>query len=301
MSAKQLCAQLVTRALQDLTEEEEEVVVDYLESARISVDLDANPRELCTLLLEKTMQKDIGRRVPMTAYANSLLGKSQAQTRKVDMTKTRQQKERLLEKEHSQLPGCQLSPVQIPKTLYELKVDPDLGIMELSTGESQYTSMVSLPMNLYEKVFSAETSPVLEIVTDRGERGYARIGEPHSESDTTIYVSPLIGTMLNITKRSGAFIKLCSSLPIINHIDFTFYGDQKELDGVLGQLIVKLPEVIEAFSYLSLGMVLNSQIGDKMVKVRVDGLTDANNRIIFAGLIPFGISDIAFDVSPDVE
>ena len=57
MSAKQLCAQLVTRALQDLTEEEEEVVVDYLESAGISVDLDANPRELCTLLLEKLCKK----------------------------------------------------------------------------------------------------------------------------------------------------------------------------------------------------------------------------------------------------
>jgi hypothetical protein len=72
-SAKELCALLITRALKDLGEEEEEVVVDYLESIGVEVDLDMKPRDMCIALLEKTMVKELGKKVPMTAYANSLI------------------------------------------------------------------------------------------------------------------------------------------------------------------------------------------------------------------------------------
>ena len=72
-SAKELCALLITRALKDLGEEEEEVVVDYLESIGVDVDLDMKPRDMCVALLEKTMVKELGKKVPLTAYANSLI------------------------------------------------------------------------------------------------------------------------------------------------------------------------------------------------------------------------------------
>lgn len=51
-SAKELCAMLITRALKDLNEDEEEIVVDYLEKIGVKTKLTMKPRELCTLLLE---------------------------------------------------------------------------------------------------------------------------------------------------------------------------------------------------------------------------------------------------------
>ena len=41
MSAKSLCAMLITRSLKDLTEEEEEIVADYLHDMGVSVRCDA--------------------------------------------------------------------------------------------------------------------------------------------------------------------------------------------------------------------------------------------------------------------
>lgn len=61
-SAKELCALLITRGLKELNEEEEEVVVDYLEDIGVEVDLDAKPRDLCVALLEKVMTKDLGKK-----------------------------------------------------------------------------------------------------------------------------------------------------------------------------------------------------------------------------------------------
>jgi hypothetical protein len=173
--------------------------------------------------------------------------------------------------------------------------------MQLSSGESQYTATVSLPMALYEKIFSAERNPVLEITTNKGNRGYARIGEPHADSPSTIFISPLVAMSLNVTDTGSAFLKLCSSLSTIDHVEFTFYGDQARLDQLLDRLITALPEVVEAFSYLSLGMVLNTQIEGEKIEVRVDGLTSDAEQTIFAGLLPFGISNITFDITPDVE
>ena len=75
---------LITRSLKDLNEDEEEIVVDYLESLKIKTKLSMKPRELCTLLLEKAMEKDIGAKVPITAYANSLLAK-EAQSKQANI------------------------------------------------------------------------------------------------------------------------------------------------------------------------------------------------------------------------
>ena len=109
----------------------------------------------------------------------------------------------------------------------------------------------------------------------------------------------MVAFLLDIGQRDGGFLKLCSSMPDIAKAKFTFYGSREELDGVLQKLIEKLPSVINAFSYLSLGMILMTNIDGKEIHVRVDGLTDFDERPIFAGLIPFGSGDLPFDIEAD--
>ena len=60
MSAKELCAMLITRGVKNLTDEEEDVVVDYLESLGIQTNIDDSSKDMCLTLLEKSMQEDMG-------------------------------------------------------------------------------------------------------------------------------------------------------------------------------------------------------------------------------------------------
>lgn len=306
MSAKELCAMLITRSLKDLNDDEEEIVVDYLESIGIEVGLEMKPKEMCLVLLEKTMQKELGRKVPISAYANSLIEKKSEETQKKkelynkrEIEDKRKQTERKLEK--TQLPGC--VPTNLPilsKGLYDLVIDPDLGIVQLNDGTSQYSAVVSLSENLYNSIFSQLSNPILELSTSKGYKSYARIGDIHNESANTIYISPLVAHILNVSGKDGAFLRLCTSLPEISKAKFTYYGSETELDKILRELIKKLPSVVNAFSYLSLGMILLTNINNKEVKIRVDGLIDSNERPIFAGLIPFAETDLPFEIDYDL-
>ena len=308
MNAKELCGMLITRSIKDLDEDEEDIVVDYLEKLGIDVDIDTTPKEMCVLLLEKLMVKDLKRRVPITAYANKIVTESKEhkaqktqQVRRQDVEIRRKQEQKRMEGRSRDLPGCIPSEDPIfSKTLYDLVVDPDLGIVRLSDGSSQYTAVVSVSQNLYEKVFLQTDKPVLELSTSKGFKGYGRIGELHSNADNIIYVTPLIGSLLNVGQKEGAFVKLCVALPEVSKVKYTFYGTQEELDSMLQDIINKLPSVVNGFSYLSLGMVLITDIGGKEIKVRVDGLLDSSDRPIFVGLIPFGESDLPFEISPDM-
>lgn len=305
MSAKELCAMLITRSLKDLTEDEEEIVVDYLEDMGISVDLDAKPRDLCVSLLEKTMEKELGKRVPISAYANSLISKKQVekeekakQQKKKEIQERRAKEQRVLEQKS--LPGCVASDF-LSKNLFKLQVDPSVGIMDLSDGTSQYSAVISLSEDLYTSIFTNFSNPIIEIISSKGKKGYARLAEPHGEDSNTVYISPLVAFLLDVGQKDGAFLKLCSSIPDIAQAKFTFYGSRKELDEILPLLIEKLPSVINAFSYLFLGMLLMTNINGKEVYVRVDGLTDFDERPIFAGLIPFAEGDLPFEIEPDLN
>lgn len=308
MSAKQLCAMLITRSLKDLSEEEEEIVVDYMDKLGIEVDLDMKPKQLCQLLLEKIMEKELKKKVPITAYANQLLGK---ETEKVEekrqflkqqeLEKGRKNKERSLEETSRKLPGCAVSRSNVvAKTLYDLVVNPDLGIITMPDGTSHYSSVVSLSSDLYSNIFSETDAPVLEITSSKGNKAYVRISEIHEEPSNIVYVSPLVGYVLGMEMRGGGYLKLCTSLPNISRAKFTFYGTKETLNAILPTLIAKLPAVINAFSYLSLGMVLVTDVEGKEVKVRVDELTDTDERPIFAGLVPFGEGDLPFDIEADL-
>ena len=307
-SAKELCAMLITRSLKGLNEEEEDVLIDYMYDIGIEVEVDTKPKDMCVMLLEKTMQKDLGRRVPISAYANSLLGKEEEKKKvkkvKQDQMKTqrdRKAKEEELEKMDRKLPGCiPGEPKVFSKTLYEIIVNPGVGIVSLDDGTSQYTSLVSVSDSLYQKIFMNFTNPVLEITTSKGKKAYARVGEPHAGPSDLVYISPLIGALVGTENRDGAFIKLCSALPEIKKLDFTYYGKKEDLEKILPKLREKLPAVINAFSYLSLGMVLNTTIGGKKVEVRVDRLEDNSENPIFSGLLPFGESDLPFEVVSDL-
>ena len=308
-NAKELCAMLITRSLKDLTEDEEEIVVDYLEDLKIKTKLTMKPRELCTLLLEKAMEKDYGnKKVPLSAYANSLLVKEKDLTEqkekflKESNIKIARTKSRLnLEKMSDKLPGCLVNQQNIfSRNLYDILVDPELGIVELPDMTSQYTAMISLSKKLYETIFLTTETPIVEIRTNKGFKAYAKIATPHDNPDNVVYVSPLIAFILDISDKGGAFLQLCNSLPEIAHVKFTFYGNKEELNLILKDLIIKLPSVINAFSYLSLGMVLSTNINGKNVEVRVDSLTDKSDTPIFAGILPFEESDLPFDIEADL-
>ena len=304
-SAKQLCALLITRSLNNLTEDEEDLVVDYLEDLGIETDIDMSKKDLCLSLLNETMKQEIGKRVPITAYANQVLGKEakfeeekkyRQKLRKIQ--KRREKQTKLLESQHNKLPGCIPDESNIiSREPYKLNVDPDLGINNLPDDSYQYSAVVSVPDKMYEYIFLNIENPVLEITSNKGFKGYARITENHKGDD--IKISPLVASILDIKKRGSGFLKLCMYLPEITKIGFSFYGTQEKLDEILSDLIVKLPSVINAFSYLSLGLVLKTMIDDKEVLVRVDELYSSDN-MIFAGLIPSGESDIPFDVVPDL-
>ena len=309
-NAKELCAMLITRSLQDLTEDEEEVVVDYLEKLRIRTTVDMKPRQLCTLLLEKIIEKEYptAKNIPITAYAHQLLQKeTTTKTEKQQIVKTqdvkirRSKSQKDLENMAQKLPGCSVSQANIfSRNLYELRSHPELGIVNLEDATSQYTAVISVSLDLYERIFLANETPIIEIRTNKGFRAYAKIALPHEEGDNIVYISPLIALILDVRDVGYAFLQLCTSLPEINHVKFTFYGNQEELNSVLKDLMVKLPSVINAFSYLSLGMVLTTDINGKQVEVRVDSLTDNRDRPVFSGLLPFQESDLPFDIVPDL-
>ena len=307
-SAKELCAMLITRSLKGLNEDEEEIIVDYLDNIGIEVDLDTKPKDLCLTLLEKTMEKDLGKRVPISAYANSLITKEKSKTeeksklyKKKELEDRRRKSVRELEKKSNVLPGCVVGPEDIlSKGLYDLQVDENLGIMRLSDGTSQYSAVVSLSSDLYSKIFLNYENPVLEINTSKGYKGYSRLGEPHSGNNNIVLVSPLVAAILNFQKREGAFLKLCMYLPTISKVGFTFYGNKEELNSILPELVNKVPSVVNAFSYLSLGMVLTTEINGKNIEIRVDKLEDLDETPIFAGLVAFGESDLPFEIESDL-
>ncbi len=305
-TAKELCAMLITRSLANLTEDDEDVVVDYLEDLGIEVDLDTHPKELCLLLLEKTMTKDMGGKVPITAYANKILDDKKVEQHIKDEKnkerKTKQDRERIernLQERSRNLPGCVPEMNVIKNTEYSLIVDEELGIDMLPDNTLQYSSVVSIPSQLYQTIYRSLENPIIEITTSKGYKGYARITSYHDDNDA-IYITPLVGKILNINNEAKAFLKVCKYLPPINYVGFTFYGIKEDLDRILSDLIIKLPKVINAFSYLSLGLVLKTFINEEEISIRVDTLEDTNKMPIFAGILPLGDLDLSFEIESDM-
>ena len=299
MDAKKLCSMLITRSLKDLDYDEEEIVVDYLETIGVSVNLDTDAKELCVILLEKTMEKELGRKVPLSAYANSILHKQKEQQNIQKILEKRTEEKKKLEK--TQLPGCVHSQMNIiPKTLFNIVVDPSVGVIKLNDGTSQYASLISLSTDLYKSLFSKLSNPILEVTSSKGDKVYTRVENYHNLQKNTVTISPLVAQILDIKGKGNGFIRLCNSLPEILKAEFTFYGTKNELNEILPSLIERLPSVINAFSYLSLGMILVTNINGKEYKVRVDGLIDLDQRPIFAGLIPFSEGDLPFEIEADL-
>ena len=309
MSAKSLCAMLITRSLKDLTDDEEEVVVDYLSDLGIDVDADASPKSMCVELLERLMAKELGKKVPLTAYANQLKQEEVEKAKLValkrkDIMRNRVRNE--LEAKSAVLPGCIdaklgiLSSTVIP---YDLLVDQELGLHRLddSTGENllQYSAVISIATDLYDRIFNQIDDPVIQITSFDGHVAYARIAGSHLDRAEVIYVSPLVAAILGAGEklRLKAFLKLCNSLPTIDNVKFTYYGSQPELNQLLPLLIERLPGLINAYSYLSLGMVIPVTVNGS--RVRVDGLFDRDGRPIFAGILPFGSTELPFTIDPE--
>src|SRR5579883_550653 len=258
-NAKDLCSLLITRGLKELSEEEEEIVVDYLEEIGVKTSLRDKPKDLCMKLLEKMMIKEgkDPKKVPITAYANSLLGKTEnnektQMVKKIDTEITRKKSREELERKAKNLPGCIPEEKNIfGKQLYELIIDPDLGVIPLPNGGEQSSAVISVAQNLYNQIFNEYDNPVIEINTNKGYRSYARLAEAHDGDQNIILVSSLVADTLDMRGQTLAFLKLCVHLPQIKKIGFTFYGNKKELDQNLEYFTMELPPIINAFSYLS--------------------------------------------------
>jgi hypothetical protein len=308
-SAKELCAMLITRSIQDLNVDEEEIVVDYLTDLGFDVDLDTKPRELCRLLLETTMKREfVGKNVPMTAYANSLLTKekNEAEVKKqrakrMELNDKREASRRKLERREKELPGCDVSNAKIfQSTLYDIIFDPELGYDE---AEDIHRTLVKVNEAQYNELFVNVDNPIIEITSNKGDKAFARVDGYHHDAKNVIFASQLVLDLLNVKEgvdRAQGFVKLCNTLPNIAHIKFTYYGSQEILDEDLEFLPLQLPKIINGYSYLSLGMVLTVHYGAREPQVRVESLEDPDNRPIFAGLVPFGENDIPFDIEPDI-
>ncbi len=305
-SAGELCAKLLLKSLKNLNEDEEEMVVDYLESVGIEADFDLKSNDLCLLLLKHKMKEDLGtdNMAALRPYANKLLESGENVKRLKDEQESQQKilNNRLNISKNLKsmdLPGCVADRdiginLNVP---YTIIVNPELGIMTKSDGTRQYRSAVSVSQNLYDNIFLKHEQPILELKSTDNEIAYARIEEMHSENNV-IYVSPLTFNLLN-TKNMLAFIKLCQNMPVIDKIDFTYYGDRKSLDIDLPMLIQKVPDTINAFSYASLGLVFTIPLDDKSVMLRVDKLL-SDGKPIYAGILAFGENDLPFDIEPDL-
>ena len=305
MSAKELCALLITRQLENVNEEQEDLIVDYLDELGIDVDIDEKPQQICRKLLQLTMQEELGRTVPLTAYANKILGTEKSKRKEKDTKKVlekRKEKKQKLKRKSRELPGC-IPAENMLKGLFIFIVDPDLGIETDMEGDKYYKAVVAVSPNLFEKIFLATTDPIIELTTSKGDKGYARVSTPADiAADNMIYVTPLVATMLNLTDvTTEGFVKLCIKMPTIGKIDFTFYGSQEALDKNLSDLVRKLPLMINAFSSIQLGMEINVRKNGNTITVRVDELRDTDGEKIYAGIIPFGLTDIPFDIEPDVK
>lgn len=309
-SGKELCSMLITRGIKTLSEEEEEVVVDFLDDLGVDVELDESPKQLCMKLLETVMINDLGRKVPISAYANSVLEEQRKKeeakevTRKIrEEARKRRNIEIHLESKEKLLPGCIPDEGNIfQKTLYDFVVNPEVGLNRLSNQDLQYSAEVSVQQELYNQIFLSSKNPILEITTSKGDKGYAKITSTHAGAANIIYISPLVEALLNVKEKSSGTVRLCIDIPFVKKIDFSYYGSQAELEKILPDLIVRLPEVIHAFSYLSLGMLLRTDINDQEVIVRVDKLEDSQNGPIFVGIVPVGQSyaDLPFDIVADM-
>jgi len=304
-TAKELCGLLITRGLASLTEDEEDVVVDYLEDIGIEVDLDTKQQDLCLLLLDKTMEKELKTRVPITAYANSLVEKESEFREKDTKTKkmerdvrewTRKQDKlrKSLYNNYDKLPGC-VSNNLLDTKARQLILKDDIGV-----NNYIYSAMISIPSNEYEKIVINYDNPVIEITSNTGNKAYARITY-HNDQKDTVYISQLVSQLLNTGKVGLGYLKLCTSVPTITKIDFKYYGSQDMLKNDLDYLVESLPKIINSFSSLSLGMVLKTKKDNRDIFVQVSGLNGEVNEKrdvpIFVGLIPFGLTDIPFDIN----
>lgn len=307
-TATELCAKLILKSLKSLNSDEEELVVDYLDSIGIETDLDTNTNELCMLLLKHKMKEDLNtdNMAALRPYANKILEKSEMeknrdQDNKIaeNLKKDRQSISKDLKKQTS-LPGC-VADTKLKSFLpYKIVVKTDLGIITKKNGSLQYRSAVSLPESLYSKIFLEHNQPIIELKStdNTGEIAYARIEEAHNEDDI-IYISPLTFNLL-ATKNMLTYIRLCKEMPIIDKIFFTYYGNKKDLDKDLPELIEKVPDIINAFSYASLGLVFTIDLNDKSVMLRVDKLLSADEQPIFSGILKFGDSDLPFEITSDL-
>jgi len=299
---------LITKQLKELNEDEEEIIVDYLEDLGIEIDLDMDEKTMCKLLLDKVMEEEIGKKVPMTAFANMILQKEEqkiqekeSMKRKRALERKRKNIQKSLQSQYKEFPGCVDTTDLIPKISFTFIIDPDLGVQKTGEGDMTYTSSVGLNSDLYREIFLNISNPVIELTTLKGEKAYARLTEPLDIPKDEIYINPLVARLLNIEKINvKGFIRLCNKMPYIDHVNFTYYGNQEELANNLQYLIKKLPFVINAFSSLSLGMELVVMKNGKSLIVRVDELKDDQGKPIFAGLIPTGDVNIPFDIIPDV-
>lgn len=311
MSAKEICAKLITRKLSQLSTDEMDEVYDFLDDKGYDINIDMSSRQLCTILMEDLMKDDSiskglsGKsRIPMTAFANKVLKDEnekrlikEEKMRLARIKRQRSEKKKELESQSRQLQGCRKNRGFLPNVMYNQVMDLDIGIFK-SGDQEYYGAFIQVPMQLYMKIFNEIDSPIIELKTNTGLMTYARIEGPHNGNNRLIKTSPLISNLLD--DKSTVTLNLCIDMPIIENINFLYYGSEEELNSVRRELSVKLPDILNRLASLNLGMELQVMLDSGLKTVLVDGLYDLENTLVFSGIFPLGESNIDFNISPDM-
>lgn len=295
-NAQELCSELLLNITKNLTDEEEELVVDYLDNIGIEVDLDVEQNKMCRMLFDSLTKKLPGR-VPVQALANKILDDRKIRLGENVETKTEESLEERRDKISDQLltsgkTTCVLDESNIVPTnqMYKFITD-ELGI----TTESDYThynAVVKLPIKLYEKIFFNVENPVLKITKFGGnhESTYVKINGYNDK----FYTNESIVEPIEITDITDDYknrIIIDKHTPYISHVKFIYYGDKKELNKNLLAIRNSLKENdVRSFR------VGSTVLADKGYKFMVGSIKDENNRNVSIGRIKYDMDDIKFDI-----
>lgn len=317
MSAKELCAKLITRKLSDLSPDEKEDVYYWLDDRGYDLNVDMSSRTLCSMLMQDLMKEEVekednikegmGRsvRIPMTAYANKVLQEEKAKRKQREklrktqkIRQVRQQNVKELQNKIVELPGCiRDNSGVIGQRKYLALTEPNVGLVN-SQGTEYTAAFVTVPQNMYGQIFDKSDNPILEITAGSGIKTHARIEGPHDGSDDIIFVSVLIAQILQ--SQTEVSLKLCVDMPIVKSINFTYYGTEKDLSKIEVELSEKLPEVINMLASLQLGMELQVALSSGIEKVLISELRDTQEREVYSAVLPLGLSEIPFEVKADI-
>jgi len=310
-SANELCALLITKQVEGLTIEEEDLVVDYLYKIGIDVSPNDSQQVICNTLISKLLEKEGTARIPRTAFANKLI--ENERQFKIDQA-NRMRKQRIYDHRLKQVDSlvsaarrteCLLDTTGLipPEKIYTLIKKNDFGLFEGLNGSKYIKAVIKIPSNLYKKIFQHIDIPILKI-TPIGKDSmieYIKIEGYHNDDTDFIYMTESTRILLNIDEIGAAKLQLCKSVSVIDQIDFIFYGNNEQLIKYVEAIKILLPNLINAYSVLKVGITLTLFDKNNILLVVLIHKLYSNGKEVFIGALPPGTNEIPMNILADID